>query len=91
MIAGTKVVEIGVGANSIALFSKSELESMLGLTSGTFNATNFGISILNGDGAAFPSHLECPTYTNNNIYVVWKDTLKAKMNCRVNYVMFYLG
>lgn len=45
----------------------------------------------NGDGAAFPSHLESVTALNNNWYVVFKDMLKIDMNCRIQYVIFYWG
>lgn len=71
------------------LFTLEEIKKIF--NSQNVTADHIAISICNGDGNAFPSHLESVTVVNNNWYVVFKDILKINMNCRVQYVIFYWG
>lgn len=89
MNMGTKIVEILPGNNSCLVLSKNDVISALGLSSSTFNSDNLCVSFTNGDGAAFPGHLESPTITTTGIYAVWKDKVTAACNIRVNYILFY--
>ena len=87
--AGTVIKEVRSGENSFVLFTLEEIKKM-------FNAenvitSNIAVLISNGDGRAFPFHLESVTVLSDNWYVVFKDMLKANMNCRVQYVIFYWG
>ena len=71
------------------LFTLEEIKRIF--NSQNVTSKNIAELICNGDGEAFPSHLESATAVNNNWYVVFKDILKINMNCRVQYVMFYWG
>ena len=85
--AGTVVKEVKSGNNSFVLFNFQQVAEIFGLQ--TLSATDIVILVSNGDGKAFPIHLEGVTFMNDNWYVVFKDTLQVDMNCRVQYVMFY--
>ena len=85
--AGTIVKTVRKNENSFVLFSLQNVKNIF--ESQNISATNIVILVSNGDGTAFPAHLESVTYMNNNWYVVFKDTLKNDMDCRVQYVMFY--
>lgn len=87
--AGSIVKEAKSGQNSFVLFTLEEIKKIF--NSQNVTAEHIAISICNGDGNAFPSHLESVTVVNNNWYVVFKDILKINMNCRVQYVIFYWG
>lgn len=87
--AGSIVKEAKSGQNSFVLFTLEEIKKIF--NSQNVTADHIAISICNGDGNAFPSHLESVTVVNNNWYVVFKDILKVNMNCRVQYVIFYWG
>ena len=87
----SKVVEIQAGQNSYGFLSSLEICNLLGIATSAFDATKLGACVLNADGAAFPTHLESPTYTNATLYIVFKDKLTIKMNCRINFVLFYIG
>lgn len=87
--AGSIVREALASQNAFVLFTLEEIKKML--NSQNVTADKIAISICNGDGRAFPSHLESVTVLNNNWYVVFKDTLKINMDCRVQYVIFYWG
>lgn len=87
--AGSIVREALASQNTFVLFTLEEIKKML--NSQNVTADKIAISICNGDGRAFPSHLESVTVLNNNWYVVFKDTLKINMDCRVQYVIFYWG
>lgn len=71
------------------LFTLEEIKKIF--NSQNVTSSNIAVLICNGDGAAFPSHLESVTALNNNWYVVFKDMLKINMDCRVQYVIFYWG
>lgn len=87
--AGTIVKEVKSGNNSFVLFTLEQVKNMFGLES--FSVNDIAILISNGDGKAFPSHLECVTMLNNSWYVVFKDIVQGNMSCRVQYVIFYWG
>lgn len=86
---GTTVRTATKGENSFMLFTLEQVKNMFELESLSVN--NIAILINNGDGKAFPSHLEGVTMLNNSWYVVFKDILQGDMNCRVQYVIFYWG
>lgn len=85
--AGTMVKEVKSGNNSFVLFNFQQVKSIFDLQD--FSATDIVILVSNGDGKAFPAHIEGVTFMNNSWYVVFKDILQGDMNCRVQYVMFY--
>lgn len=87
--AGTIVKEVKSGNNSFMLFTLEQVKNMFELESLSVN--NIAILISNGDGKAFPSHLEGVTMLNNSWYVVFKDIVQGNMSCRVQYVIFYWG
>lgn len=87
--AGTAVRVATKGDNSFVLFSLEQVKNMFGLDNLSVN--NIAILISNGDGRAFPSHLEGVNMVNNSWYVVFKDILQGDMSCRVQYVIFYWG
>lgn len=86
---GTAVRTATKGENSFMLFTLEQVKNMFELESLSVN--NIAILISNGDGKAFPSHLEGVTMLNNSWYVVFKDILQGDMSCRVQYVIFYRG
>lgn len=86
---GTIVKEVKSGNNSFVLFTLEQVKNMFGLEN--FSVNDIAILISNGDGKAFPSHLEGVSMLNNNWYVVFKDIVQGDMNCRVQYVIFYWG
>lgn len=87
--AGTIVKTVRTGGNSFVLFNLQQLKDMF--NSENVTTSNIAILISNGDGAAFAAHLEGVTVLNNSWYVVFNDTLKIDMDCRVQYVIFYWG
>lgn len=86
---GTAVRTVTKGENSFMLFTLEQVKNMFELESLSVN--NIAILISNGDGKAFPSHLESVTMLNNSWYVVFKDIVQGNMSCRVQYVIFYWG
>lgn len=86
---GTAVRTATKGENSFMLFTLEQVKNMFELESLSVN--NIAILISNGDGKAFPSHLEGVTMLNNSWYVVFKDIVQMNMSCRVQYVIFYWG
>lgn len=86
---GTAVRTATKGENSFMLFTLEQVKNMFELES--LSVDNIAILISNGDGKAFPSHLEGVTMLNNSWYVVFKDIVQGNMNCRVQYVIFYWG
>lgn len=86
---GTAVRTTTKGENSFMLFTLEQVKNMFELESLSVN--NIAILISNGDGKAFPSHLEGVTMLNNSWYVVFKDIVQGNMSCRVQYVIFYWG
>ena len=86
---GTAVRTATKGENSFVLFTLEQVKNMFELESLSVN--NIAILISNGDGKAFPSHLEGVTMLNNSWYVVFKDIVQGNMSCRVQYVIFYWG
>lgn len=86
---GTAVRTATKGENSFMLFTLEQVKNMFELESLSVN--NIAILISNGDGKAFPSHLEGVTMLNNSWYVVFKDIVQGNMSCRVQYVIFYWG
>lgn len=86
---GTIVKEVKSGNNSFGLFTLEQVKNMFGLES--FSVNDIVILVSNGDGKAFPAHLEGVTFMNNSWYVVFKDILQGDMSCRVQYVIFYRG
>lgn len=85
--AGTVVKEVKSGNNSFVLFSFQQVADIFKLQN--FSATDIVILVSNGDGKAFPTHLEGVTFMNNSWFVVFKDILQGNLNCRVQYIMFY--
>lgn len=85
--AGTVVKEVKSGNNSFVLFNFQQVADIFGLQ--TFSATDIVILVSNGDGKAFPAHIEGVSFMNNSWFVVFKDILQMDMNCRVQYIMFY--
>lgn len=86
---GTAVRTVTKGENSFVLFTLEQVKNMFELES--LSVDNIAILISNGDGKAFPSHLEGVTMLNNSWYVVFKDIVQGNMSCRVQYVIFYWG
>lgn len=86
---GTTVRTVTKGENSFMLFTLEQVKNMFELES--LSVDNIAILISNGDGKAFPSHLEGVTMLNNSWYVVFKDIVQGNMSCRVQYVIFYWG
>lgn len=86
---GTAVRTATKGENSFMLFTLEQVKNMFELES--LSVDNIAILISNGDGKAFPSHLEGVTMLNNSWYVVFKDIVQGNMSCRVQYVIFYWG
>lgn len=86
---GTAVRTVTKGENSFMLFTLEQVKNMFELESLSVN--NIAILISNGDGKAFPSHLEGATMLNNSWHVVFKDIVQGNMSCRVQYVIFYWG
>ena len=86
---GTAVRTVTNGENSFMLFTLEQVKNMFELES--LSVDNIAILISNGDGKAFPSHLEGVTMLNNSWYVVFKDIVQGNMSCRVQYVIFYWG
>lgn len=86
---GTAVRTATKGENSFMLFTLEQVKNMFELESLSVN--NIAILISNGDGKAFPSHLEGVTMLNNSWYVVFKDIVQGNTSCRVQYVIFYWG
>lgn len=87
--AGTIVKGVKSGNNSFVLFTLEQVKNMFGLES--FSVDDIAILISNGDGKAFPPHLEGVSMLNNKWYVVFKDIVQRDMSCRVQYVIFYWG
>lgn len=87
--AGTVVKTIKSGEDSFVLFTFQNIIDIF--ESQNISATDIVILVSNGDGAAFPTHLEGVTFSNNSWYVVCKDRVQMDMNCRVQYVIFYWG
>ena len=86
---GTAVRTATKGENSFMLFTLEQVKNMFELES--LSVDNIAILISNGDGKAFPSHLEGVTMLNNSWYVVFKDIVQGNMSCKVQYVIFYWG
>lgn len=86
---GTAVRTATKGENSFILFTLEQVKNMFELESLSVN--NIAILISNGDGKAFPFHLETVTMLNNSWHVVFKDIVQGDMSCRVQYVIFYWG
>ena len=86
---GTVVKEVKSGNNSFVLFNLQQIKNIF--DSQNIRATDIVILVSNGDGAAFPYHLESVTYLNDSWYVVFKDVVQGNMSCRVQYVIFYWG
>lgn len=87
--AGTIVKTVRKNENSFMLFTLEQVKNMFG--SENVTTSNIAISIGNGDGSAFPSHLESVTALDNSWYVVFKNIVQGDMSCRVQYVIFYWG
>lgn len=88
--AGTIIKLVKSGNNSFLLFTLEEIKKKF--NSENITDSDIGILISNGDGRAFPSHLESVTALDHNSwYVVFKDAVQMDMNCRVQYVIFYWG
>ena len=85
--ASTVVKEVKSGNNSFVLFNLQQVKDIFDLQN--LSPTDIVILVSNGDGKAFPSHIEGVTFLNNSWHVVFKDVLQGDMNCRVQYVMFY--
>lgn len=85
--AGSKVVST-TGNTSTAIFTNTELNTLLGVTNST--NTNTVVLASNGDGGAQSAHAEGCTYKNNTWYVT-HDRAATAGNMRLNYLVFYWG
>lgn len=69
------------------LFTLEEIKKIF--NSQNVTTSNIAILISNGDGSAFPYHVEGVTALNNKWYVVFEDIIQMNMDCRIQYVIFY--
>ena len=87
MIAGSKVVKIANGKDSVALFTAAEVATLLGITDG--GSANATVTISNGDGAAYGIHMEGCTYQDNIWYACFagRNTSGISLPVRINYII----
>ena len=87
MIAGSKVVKIENGKDSVALFTAAEVATLLGITDG--GSANATVTISNGDGAAYGIHMEGCTYQDNIWYACFagRNTSGISLPVRINYII----
>jgi len=87
MIAGSKVVQIANGKDSVALFTAAEVATLLGIADG--GSVNATVTISNGDGAAYGIHVEGCTYQNNIWYACFagRNTSGISLPVRINYII----
>lgn len=87
MIAGSKVVQIANGKDSVALFTAAEVATLLGIADG--GSVNATVTISNGDGAAYRIHVEGCTYQNNIWYACFagRNTSGISLPVRINYII----
>ena len=87
MIAGSKVVQIANGKDSVALFTAAEVATLLGIAGG--GSVNATVTISNGDGAAYGIHVEGCTYQNNIWYACFagRNTFGRSLPVRINYII----
>lgn len=87
MIAGSKVVQIANGKDSVALFTAAEVATLLGIADG--GSVNATVTISNGDGAAYGIHVEGCTYKNNIWYACFagRNTSGISLPVRINYII----
>lgn len=87
MIAGSKVVQIANGKDSVALFTAAEVATLLGIADG--GSVNATVTISNGDGAAYGIHVEGCTYQNNIWYACFagRNNSGNSLPVRINYII----
>lgn len=87
MIAGSKVVQIANGKDSVALFTAAEVATLLGIADG--GSVNATVTISNGDGVAYGIHVEGCTYQNNIWYACFagRNTSGISLPVRINYII----
>ena len=87
MIAGSKVVQIANGKDSVALFTAAEVAILLGIADG--GSVNATVTISNGDGAAYGIHVEGCTYQNNIWYACFagRNNSGNSLPVRINYII----
>lgn len=87
MNAGSKVVQIANGKDSVALFTAAEVATLLGIADG--GSVNATVTISNGDGAAYGIHVEGCTYQNNIWYACFADRNNSgnSLPVRINYII----
>lgn len=87
MIAGSKVVQIANGKDSVALFTAAEVATLLGIADG--GSVNATVTISNGDGAAYGIHAEGCTYQNNIWYACFagRNNSGNSLPVRINYII----
>lgn len=87
IIAGSKVVQIANGKDSVALFTAAEVAALLGIADG--GSVNATVTISNGDGAAYGIHVEGCTYQNNIWYACFagRNNSGNSLPVRINYII----
>ena len=87
MIAGSKVVQIANGKDSVALFTAAEVATLLGIADG--GSVNATVTISNGDGAAYGIHVEGCTYQNDIWYACFagRNNSGNSLPVRINYII----
>lgn len=87
MVAGSKVVQIANGNDSVELFSSDEVNTLLGGTGGA--STQATVVISNGDGTAYGIHTEGCVYQNGIWYACFaaKNTSGRNLPVRINFII----
>lgn len=87
MVAGSKVVQIANGHDSVELFSSEEVNTLLGGTGG--GSTQATVVISNGDGVAYGIHTEGCVYKNGIWYACFgaKNTSGRNLPVRINFII----
>ena len=87
--SGSKIIS-ATNSNGAQLFTKAEMQSLFGITSG-FDVNRVSGCVVNGDTGAFSGNflgLRIAT-SNGNIYVHLDQTVSGTVNMRCNYTLFY--
>lgn len=85
MFAGSKVVTVGAGADSVMVWSRNYFANKFGKN---FNSSDGDVVVfMNGDGIANSAHVDGSTYVGGDIYAVLDRSSSANANLRVNYIV----
>ena len=87
--SGSKIIS-ATNSNGAQLFTKAEMQSLFGITSG-FDVNRVSGCVVNGDTGAFSGNflgLRIAT-SNGNIYVHLDQTVSGTVSMRCNYTLFY--